>query len=104
MSGIRVRRLLLRGVSKDYEVGSLADGGVRPLSVIAGEISTGKTSVLELIDYHLGASRHPRHPDNLMWLAFLPNQRLDNRQLTSGSTTDSCCTSTFTSRNTSFGR
>lgn len=63
MSGIRVRRLKLRGVSKDYEVGFLADGAVRPLSVIAGEISTGKTSVLELIDYCLGASRHPRHPE-----------------------------------------
>jgi hypothetical protein len=50
-------------VSKDYEVGFSADGAVRPLSVVAGEISTGKTSVLELIDYCLGASRHPRHPE-----------------------------------------
>jgi hypothetical protein len=31
------------------------------LSVIAGEISTGKTTVLEFVDYCLGSSRHPRH-------------------------------------------
>ena len=29
--------------------------------MIAGEISTGKTSVLEFIDYCLGSSRHPKH-------------------------------------------
>ena len=58
---LRVRRLRLVGVGKSYEVNLTADGAVRPLSVIAGEISTGKTSVLEFIDYCLGAGNHPRH-------------------------------------------
>jgi hypothetical protein len=58
---LRVRRLRLVGVGKSYEVDLTANGAVRPLSVIAGEISTGKTSVLEFVDYCLGAGSHPRH-------------------------------------------
>jgi hypothetical protein len=58
---LRVRRLRLVGVGRSYEVDLTADGAVRPLTVLAGEISTGKTSVLEFIDYCLGASGHPRH-------------------------------------------
>jgi hypothetical protein len=58
---LRVRSLRLVGVDKSYEVDLTADGAVRPLSVIAGEISTGKTSVLEFVDYCLGAGSHPRH-------------------------------------------
>lgn len=43
----------------------VAAGGddVRPLSLIAGEISTGKTTVLEFIDYCLGATSHPQHDE-----------------------------------------
>jgi hypothetical protein len=39
------------------------DDAPRPLSVIAGAFSTGKTTVLEFVDYCLGASDHPRHPE-----------------------------------------
>jgi hypothetical protein len=58
---LRVRRLRLVGVGKSYELDLTADDAARPLSVIAGEISTGKTSVLEFIDYCLGGGSHPRH-------------------------------------------
>ena len=62
---IRVARLRLRGVTRDYEVSFLDEGALRPLSVIAGQINTGKTSVLEFIDYCLGAAQHPRHQEVL---------------------------------------
>ena len=59
---LRLRYLRLLGAGRTYDVNFTDDDGeVRPLSVIAGEISTGKTSVLEFIDYCLGAGRHPRH-------------------------------------------
>lgn len=58
---LRVRELRLIGPERHYGVGFVDDGAVRPLSVIAGEISTGKTSVLEFIDFCLGARNHPRH-------------------------------------------
>lgn len=58
---LRLRGLRLVGVGREYGVDLTADGEARGLSVIAGEISTGKTSVLEFIDYCLGSSRHPRH-------------------------------------------
>jgi len=58
---LRIRSLRLVGLGREYGVDFTADGEIRPLSVIAGEISTGKTSVLEFIDYCLGAGRHPRH-------------------------------------------
>jgi hypothetical protein len=60
---IRIRRLRLLGKSKNYEVRFLRDGERLPLAVIAGEIATGKTSVLEFIDYCLGGSTHPQHPE-----------------------------------------
>ncbi|HEV3166809.1 MAG TPA: hypothetical protein VGZ22_22470 [Isosphaeraceae bacterium] len=60
---VRVRRLRLVGVSQNYDVDFLGDNSPRPLSVIAGEISTGKSSVLEFIDFCLGASNHPKHPE-----------------------------------------
>ena len=76
---IRFRRLRLRGMSRDYDVDfripsvhiaegtdrSEEDVAVRPMSIIAGEISTGKTTILEFIDYCLGASSHPTHPEVL---------------------------------------
>lgn len=49
------------GLAREYGVDFTRDGEVRPLGVIAGEISTGKTSTLEFVDYCLGSSRHPRH-------------------------------------------
>ncbi|MFI6098227.1 hypothetical protein ACIA8G_21920 [Lentzea sp. NPDC051213] len=63
--GVRVLRLRLKGVDRDYEV-DFRDGeddGPRSLSVVAGAFSTGKSSVLEFIAYCLGASSHPQHPE-----------------------------------------
>lgn len=66
--GIRVVRLRIRGVDRDYEV-DFRDGGPegrpRSLSVIAGAFSTGKTSTLEFIAYCLGGRSHPQHPEIL---------------------------------------
>jgi hypothetical protein len=57
---IRIRRLHLRGVERDYGVSFLGrDDQSRSISTIAGEIATGKTSILEFINYCLGGSRHP---------------------------------------------
>jgi len=58
---LRARTLRLVGLGRSYGADFTDESGVRPLSVIAGEISTGKTTILEFIDYCLGASRHPRH-------------------------------------------
>ncbi len=58
---VRIRALRLVGLGRDYSVDFTSDGEIRQLAVIAGEISTGKTSILEFIDYCLGSSRHPRH-------------------------------------------
>lgn len=66
--GIRVVRLRLVGVDRDYEV-DFRDGGPegrpRSLSVIAGAFSTGKSSILEFIAYCLGGRSHPQHPEIL---------------------------------------
>ena len=62
---IRIARLRLRGVTRDYEVSFIEGAALRPISVIAGQINTGKTSVLEFIDYCLGAAQHPRHQEVL---------------------------------------
>lgn len=61
---IKIRRLSLQGDGRTYDVSFLDPGGeVRSLAIISGEISTGKTSVLQLIDYCLGARDHPKHPE-----------------------------------------
>lgn len=62
-TGIRIRALRLRGLTRDYGVAFDRDGTLLPLGVIAGEISTGKSSVLEFIDYCLGAASHPMHEE-----------------------------------------
>lgn len=61
---LRIRGLRLIGPHRDYTVDftDLA-GESRQLAVIAGEISTGKTSILQLIDYCLGAKDHPEHEE-----------------------------------------
>ncbi|WP_426511934.1 DNA recombination protein RecN [Dactylosporangium sp. McL0621] len=62
--GIRIRRLRLHGDDRDYDVDFRApDDAPRPLSVLAGAFSTGKTTILEFVDYCLGANDHPRHPE-----------------------------------------
>jgi hypothetical protein len=65
--GIRVLRLRLKGIDRDYEVDfrDSEDGDLRSLSVIAGAFSTGKSSVLEFVVYCLGARNHPQHPEIL---------------------------------------
>jgi hypothetical protein len=63
--GIRVRRLRLAGIDRNYDVDFTVDGRVRGLSVVAGPISSGKTAVLEFVAYGLGARRHPRHQEVL---------------------------------------
>ena len=65
--GIRILRLRLKGINRDYEVDfrTREGGDPRPLSLIAGAFSTGKTSVLEFIAYCLGARNHPQHPEIL---------------------------------------
>lgn len=61
---MRIRQLRLVGGLRSYGVSFLdSDGHVRPLSVIAGEISTGKTSVLEFITYCLGDREFPTHEE-----------------------------------------
>ncbi|MER7004279.1 DNA recombination protein RecN, partial [Dactylosporangium sp. NPDC000555] len=62
--GIRIRRLRLRGDDRAYDVDFRApDDAPRPLSILAGAFSTGKTTILEFVDYCLGANDHPRHPE-----------------------------------------
>lgn len=65
LPGIRIRRLRLAGVSRNYDVAFTQDQGVRDLSVVAGAFSSGKTAVLEFVAYGLGGKRHPRHPEVL---------------------------------------
>lgn len=58
--GVRLLRLRLAGVSKDYGVDLRADDGRhRPLSVVAGPTNTGKTSVLRFVNYCLGGWDYP---------------------------------------------
>ncbi|MEV6926575.1 DNA recombination protein RecN [Dactylosporangium sp. NPDC051485] len=62
--GIRIRRLRLHGDDRAYDVDFRApDDAPRPLSILAGAFSTGKTTILEFVDYCLGAGDHPRHPE-----------------------------------------
>lgn len=64
--GIRVVRLRLKGVDRDYEVDFRdVEADLRSLSVIAGVFSTGKSSVLEFVAHCLGGKDHPQHPEIL---------------------------------------
>lgn len=61
---LRIIGLRLLGYRKNYTVPFTGqEGHLRSLSVIAGEISTGKTTILEFIDFCLGSSTHPQHPE-----------------------------------------
>ncbi|HEU5105100.1 MAG TPA: hypothetical protein VFU11_04615, partial [Solirubrobacterales bacterium] len=52
----------MTGLTQDYQVDFCdEEGRARSLSIIAGEISTGKTAILEFIDYCLGKARHPKY-------------------------------------------
>lgn len=50
---IKFNKLLLSGDNESYEV-NFKDG----LNLITGPISTGKSTILELIDYCLGKKNH----------------------------------------------
>jgi rubrerythrin len=60
MNKIRINKLVVKGVKKDYEVIFK-----NSLNIIAGEISTGKSSILELIDYCFGKKDSPQYPELL---------------------------------------
>ncbi|MDQ1082206.1 MULTISPECIES: hypothetical protein [Microbacterium] len=69
MPAFRIRALRLVGPQRAYLV-NFADGDgnqeVSNLSIIAGDISTGKTTVLEFIDWCLGGKEHPEHDEVLV--------------------------------------
>lgn len=52
------RHLVLRGPARDYTV-NFRDG----VNVIAGPVLTGKSSVLQLLDYAMGGRRKPEYPE-----------------------------------------
>jgi hypothetical protein len=58
---IRLRALRLNGPSGRYDVDF--DARESNLAVIAGQISTGKSTILEFVDYCLGSDEHPTHPE-----------------------------------------
>lgn len=58
---MKLRKLRLTGPERFYEIDFRTDS--QPLAVIAGPISTGKSSILEFIDYCLGGDSHPTHPE-----------------------------------------
>lgn len=66
LPAFNIRALKLVGPKYSYRVdftGAESRNMIRPLSIIAGEISTGKTTVLEFIDWCLGAKEHPEHDE-----------------------------------------
>jgi DNA repair exonuclease SbcCD ATPase subunit len=60
MNRIKINELRIKGVTKDYFL-TFKQG----LNIISGEISTGKTSILELIDYCFGDTECPTYPELL---------------------------------------
>jgi hypothetical protein len=66
LPAFNIRALRLVGPKHSYRVDFTDphdEEFVRPLSIIAGEISTGKTTVLEFVDWCLGAKEHPEHDE-----------------------------------------
>ncbi|CAI3804408.1 hypothetical protein [Pseudarthrobacter sp. MM222] len=66
LPAFNIRALRLVGPNHSYRVDFTDPRDeelVRPLSIIAGEISTGKTTVLEFVDWCLGAKEHPEHDE-----------------------------------------
>ncbi len=58
MSRIRINELRVKGIRKDYFITFKT-----ALNIISGEMSTGKTSILELIDYCFGNNECPTYPE-----------------------------------------
>jgi len=58
---IHIHKLRLTGARRTYQVDfDRRDGN---LAIIAGPIHTGKTTVLQLVEYLLGGDEHPTHPE-----------------------------------------
>lgn len=65
-AALKLRGLRLVGPQRSYRVDFTSGDdpdAVRQLSLIAGEISTGKTTILEFLDWCLGAKEHPEHEE-----------------------------------------
>lgn len=60
---LRIRTLRLVGARRNYEVKFTENGQPRDLAVIAGQIATGKTTILDFISWCLGAKSHPEHDE-----------------------------------------
>jgi len=58
MNRIKINELRAKGVKKDYYVTFKG-----ALNIISGEIATGKTSILDLINYCFGATDCPEYPE-----------------------------------------
>lgn len=58
MNKMKINELRAKGTKKDYVV-TFQSG----LNIVAGEMSTGKTTILELIDFCLGAKDYPKYPE-----------------------------------------
>jgi hypothetical protein len=58
---IHLHKLRLTGPRRHYEVDFDRRGS--NLAIIAGPIHTGKTTILEFVDYLLGDDEHPTHPE-----------------------------------------
>lgn len=56
MSYFYIKKLVLKGISKDYKV-EFKKG----LNIIAGPITTGKSSIFHIIDYCFGKKIHPKY-------------------------------------------
>ncbi|MFE9352688.1 DNA recombination protein RecN [Streptomyces olivaceoviridis] len=61
--GLRILGLRLLGYRKNYEIRFTEGQSWNPLSLITGEISTGKTTILEFVDFCFGNSAPPQHPE-----------------------------------------
>ena len=58
---IHLNRLRLTGPRRAYEVDF--DARDDNVAIIAGPIHTGKTTILQIVDYLLGDDEHPTHPE-----------------------------------------
>jgi hypothetical protein len=58
---IHLNRLRLTGPRRHYDVDF--DARDDNVAIIAGPIHTGKTTILQLVDYLLGDDEHPTHPE-----------------------------------------
>jgi len=74
---IHFNELRLKGITKDYIV-QFHPG----LNIIVGPISTGKTTILELIDYCLGKRYHPQYKELYKASAVLLEVNINNEIIT----------------------